>query len=161
MRTFVLAGLCLGMIFGVATVGADEPLHEKIDQLIESSAGMAVAPIADDAEFLRRVSLDLSGRIPSADEARAFLADAASDKRTVLIDRLLASPEYARRMREAWHVQLMERAGEHDEWVRFLEQSFAANKPWDKLVREILNPNPDDEGSRGAAFFLTDRKSVV
>ena len=60
-------------------------------------------------------------------------------------------------MREAFHVQLMERAGEHEEWTRFLEQSFAANKPWDQLVREILNPNADDEATRGAAYFLTKR----
>ncbi len=157
MRAFLILGLGLQLIAGVNPASADEPVHAKIDQLIESAAGMNVAPVADDAEFLRRVFLDLAGRIPSADEARTFLNDSAADKRTVLIDRLLAAPEYSRRMREAWHVQLMERAGEHDEWTKFLEQSFAANKPWDKLVREILNPNPEDEATRGAAFFLTKR----
>ena len=139
------------------TVLADEPLHARIDQLIESTAGTSIAPIADDAEFLRRVFLDFVGRVPSVDEARAFLSDSAAEKRVVLIDRLLASPEFPRRMREAFHVQLMERAGEHEEWTRFLEQSFAANKPWDQLVREILNPNADDEATRGAAYFLTKR----
>ena len=157
MRAFLILGLGLQLIAGANAASADEPVHAKIDQLIESAAGMSVAPVADDAEFLRRVFLDLAGRIPSADEARTFLNDAAADKRTVLIDRLLAAPEYSRRLREAWNVQLMERAGEHDEWTKFLEHSFAANKPWDKLVREILNPNPDDEATRGAAFFLTKR----
>ncbi len=155
MRAVILF-LGLWLIAG-ATASADEPVHAKIDQLIESAAGMNVAPLADDAEFVRRVFLDFVGRIPSADEARTFLSDAAADKRTSLIDRLLASPDYSRRMREVWNVQLMERAGEHEEWNTFLEQSFAANKPWDKLIREILNPNPDDEGPRGAAYFLTKR----
>jgi hypothetical protein len=153
----LIFGWGLWLTVGVNPASADEPVHARIDQLIESAAGMNVAPVADDAEFLRRVFLDFAGRIPSAGEARAFLNDSSGDKRTVLIDRLLASPEYARRMREAWNVQLMERAGEHDEWIKFLEQSFATNKPWDKLVREILNPNPDDEATRGAAFFLTKR----
>ncbi len=156
MRTLAIISACLSLIFSSAGA-ADEPLHVRIDTLIEAAAGGTIAPVADDAEFLRRVFLDLAGRIPSMEETRLFLTDSASDKRTALIDRLLASPEYSRRMRDAWNVQLMERAGEHEEWLRFLEQSFATNKPWDKLVREILNPNPDDEASRGAAFFLTKR----
>ena len=157
-----LFGLCFGVSWFVSLSAAgadiaDEPLHARIDPLIEAAAGTSVAPVADDAEFLRRVYLDFVGRVPSVDEARTFLSDSAADKRVVLIDRLLASPEFPRRMREAFHVQLMERAGEHEEWTRFLEQSFAANKPWDQLVREILNPNADDEATRGAAYFLTKR----
>ncbi len=142
---------------GSAMVLAEESLHSRIDELIEAAAGTTVAPRADDAEFLRRVTLDLAGRVPSIEDARAFLGDSAVEKRTELIDRLLASPEFPRRMRELFHVQLMERAGDHDEWSRFLEESFAANKPWDQLVREILNPNAEDEATRGAAFFLTKR----
>jgi uncharacterized protein DUF1549/uncharacterized protein DUF1553 len=160
MRTLI--GLCFSISWLVSlstsgTASGDESLHARIDQLIEATAGTSVAPIADDAEFLRRVYLDFAGRVPSVEEARTFLIDSATDKRVVLIDRLLVSPEFPRRMREAFHVQLMERAGEHEEWTRFLEQSFAANKPWDQLVREILNPNADDEATRGAAYFLTKR----
>lgn len=147
-----------GFLFFVAAVTfADEPVHSRVDQLIEAAAGATVAPPSDDAEFLRRIFLDLAGRIPSVSETRAFLGDSTVDKRTGLIDRLLASPEYSRRMREAWHVQLMERAGDHEEWSRYLEQSFATNKPWNQLVREVLNPDPDQEATRGAAFFLTKR----
>lgn len=158
MRTGIFVCIGLAVLAGAGeVVWAQEPIHARIDQLIEASAGMPVAGVSDDSEFLRRITLDLAGRIPSSEEVRAFLADPAADKRSVLIDRLLTSPEYARRMRDAWHVQLMERAGDHEEWLKFLEQSFATNKPWDKLVREILNPNPDDEATRGAAFFLTKR----
>ena len=52
---------------------------------------------------------------------------------------------------------LMERLGDHDEWLSFLEQSIRDNKPWDQIVREILDPNADDEAIRGAAFFWTKR----
>lgn len=150
--------LCLGLALCIGgRAFADEPVHARIDRIIESAAGTPVAATADDSEFVRRIYLDLAGRIPSTDEVRAFLNDTHESKRTVLIERLLASPDYSRRMRDAWNVQLMERAGEHQEWGKFLEQSFATNKPWDKLVREILNPNPDDPDARGAAFFLTKR----
>ncbi|MBC8116939.1 MAG: DUF1549 domain-containing protein [Candidatus Saccharimonas sp.] len=157
-----LCMLCCGVSWLVSLSSngaaiADEPLHARIDQLIEATVGTSVAPVSDDAEFLRRAFLDFAGRVPSVEEARTFLSDPTAEKRVVLIDRLLASAEFPRRMREAFHVQLMERAGEHEEWSRFLEQSFAANKPWDQLVREILNPNADDEATRGAAYFLTKR----
>jgi len=135
---------------------AEESLHHRIDALIESAAG-PVAPVADDAEFLRRVTLDLAGRIPSVAEVQSFLSDTNPDKRTSRIDQLLASPEYARRMRDVWNVTLMERAGENDDWSRFLEHAFASNLAWDALVRELLNPNPDTPETRGSAYFLTKR----
>src|SRR5687767_5258606 len=69
---------------------ADEPLHTRIDALIGAkAASRPAAALADDAEFLRRIYLDLAGRIPSVAEARTFLDDKAPDKRTKLIDRLL------------------------------------------------------------------------
>lgn len=154
MRAVSLIGL---MVICGTAIHADDPVHSRIDQIIEAAAGSDVAPAADDAEFLRRVYLDLVGRIPSLVEARSFLSDQTGDRRTVLIDRLLASPEYPRRMRDIWNVQLMERAGEHEEWLKFLEVSFSENKPWDQLVREMLNPNAEDEKIRGAAYFLSKR----
>lgn len=155
MRLIASTLILVQLLASAAT--ADGPLHARIDQLIEAAAGMPLALTCDDAEFVRRIYLDFAGRIPSIDETKTFLNETSTDKRQALIDRLLASPEYARRMRDAWHVQLMERAGDNEEWLRFLEQSFAANKPWDQMVREMLNPNPDDEANRGAAFFLTKR----
>ena len=135
----------------------DEPLHVQIDRLIEARSGTAGAAIVDDAGFLRRIYLDFAGMIPSADAVRNFLADQTPDKRQRLIDDLLNSPHYARAMRERFHILLMERRGDQDEWTKYLEDSFAANKPFDQLAREILNPNPEDEATRAAAFFMTKR----
>src|SRR5262245_51923089 len=76
---------------------ADEPLTARIDALIEVKLdGNPVASTADDAEFLRRVFLDLTGRIPAVSETREFLNDSAADKREKLIDRLLAGGEFPR-----------------------------------------------------------------
>jgi hypothetical protein len=136
---------------------ADELLHRRIDAVIDAAASGSVAPPASDAEFLRRAYLDLAGRIPSVEETRAFLADSDGDKRTKLIDRLLASDDHVRRLSQVLHVMLMERLGDHEEWQRFLRESVKANKPWDALVREILNPNADDEATRGSAVWFTKR----
>lgn len=138
-----------------------EPLAPRIDQLLKASFGADVAPSIDDSQFLRRVYLDFAGRIPSVEEARSFLAEAAPDKRAKLIDQLLAGPEYPRRMKELFHVMLMERRGDNEEWLNYLEQSFAANKPWDQIVREILAPQADDTSLRGAAYFHTRRLEKV
>ncbi len=148
----------LGLFLFVPALRAEDPLHQRVDALILAAAGgKPVSPLGDDAEFLRRVTLDLAGRIPSTQEARAFLKDQAPDKRTRWIDQLLASPDYARRMTDLFHVMLMERLGDHPEWTRYLQASFAANKPWDAMAREILRAAPRDEKTKGAAFFYAKR----
>lgn len=151
-------GLSLCVVMLLCSSGwADEPLAKRIDWLILAPAKQPASPVADDAEFLRRVTLDLAGRIPSADEVRRFQADTAADKRAKLVDQLLAAPEYPRRLADLFHVMLMERLGDHEEWTKFLRSSFEKNKPWDQMVREMLSPNPDDEATRGAAFYWTKR----
>jgi hypothetical protein len=138
--------------------GAEEPLHVAIDRLIDTSLdGQPVAGPVDDAGFLRRVTLDLAGRIPTVEELREFLTDPQPEKRDRAIQRLLDSSEYPRRMQELFHVMLMERRGDDPEWETFLQTAFAQNRPWDQLVREIVAPSDSDEALRGAAFFYTKR----
>ncbi len=148
----------LGLLTATAPARSQETLHSLIDSHIAAKAGeQTIAPLADDAEFLRRIYLDLAGRIPSGQEARTFLADSAADKRTKLIDQLLAGGDYPRRMQELTHVMLMERRGDSTEWLAFLKSSFEANKPLDQLVREMLNPDTKNDATKGAAFFLAKR----
>jgi len=136
---------------------ADEPLHPRIDEITEAKAGGTLAAQSSDAEFLRRVYLDLAGRIPSVEETQEFLADTGSDKRRVTIDRLLASEEHVRRMTQAFDVMLMERLADDATWKKYLHQSFKVNKPWDQMAREILNPNSEEEALRGAAVWYVKR----
>jgi hypothetical protein len=135
---------------------AADPLHVRIDALIDAKA-KAASPPADDGEFLRRAYLDFVGTIPTADTARRFLDDQAPNKRAKLINELLADPRHARHMANQFHVALMERLGDHAEWTKYLERSFAGNKPWDQLVREVLRADPTDANARGASFFLAKR----
>src|SRR5438105_11151153 len=74
-----------------------QALAARIDQHIArrwEKVGATPAPRADDAEFLRRVCLDLSGRIPSVEETRTFLQDKRTNKRALLVERLLNSSGY-------------------------------------------------------------------
>lgn len=144
--------ICLGSLI------AETPLHQQIDALIDEAAGdTPKAALSDDAEFFRRVNLDFAGVIPTAEETRAFLADKNADKRAKAIDGLLNGPRYAATMRERFHVQLMERRGDHDMWLAWLEDAFAKNKPWDQMSREMIRADFRDEPNRGAAFFYSKR----
>lgn len=146
------------------------PLHERIDRLIEARLarelpGQDPAAPALDAEFLRRVWLDLAGMIPTAEDARAFLDDPSGYKRRALIDRLLESPTYARRMQQFFDVYLMERRPDvyvpSAAWREFLHQAFVENRPYDVLVRQILaaDGKGKDPAQRGPARFLLDREA--
>jgi hypothetical protein len=83
-----------------------------IDRLVErrwTEARVTPAPTVDDRGFARRLYLDLVGRIPTPAEVDAFIASTGSDRRAALVDRLLASPEYARRLRDVFDVVFMGR----------------------------------------------------
>jgi len=144
----------------VSTATGAEPLAPRIDRHIESKAKadhVPLSPAADEAEFLRRATLDFVGRIPTADAARKFLSDADPKKREKLIDQLLAAPEYATRMTDLFNVMLMERLGEHPEWAKYLKACFEKNKHWDAMAREMLRADPKDAANIGASFFLAKR----
>src|SRR4051794_12055887 len=70
---------------------------------------VAVAPKADDAEFMRRVYLDVTGRIPTAEQAAAFLDSKDADKRAKLIDELLASDNYGKNFAIQWSDLIVKR----------------------------------------------------
>lgn len=151
-----------------AAQAGDEPLHAAVDRMILAKAGETAdqaAPIASDAEFLRRVTLDLTGQIPTSEAARKFLADDDPEKRAKLIDQLLDSPEYARHMQHVFDVLLMRRLRDkhvdESKWQEFLRESFAKNKPWDQITREILSADGSDPKNRGPARFYLDREGDI
>lgn len=165
--TFVLAGRSLcwtwcALLLAGNVAAAEQPLHERIDQLIAArlKAVLMAAPTSD-SEFLRRVYLDLTGTIPTAEDARAFLKDPSPTKRQQLIDRLLTSPEHARHLQNVFDVLLMERRPDKNvsraQWQEYLRTAFAENRPWDEVVREILAADGADAKLRPAAKFYLDR----
>lgn len=150
--------LALALLPTAAPPAAPAPLHHRIDQLLAAPA----ARPATDAEFLRRAYLDLTGCVPPAADARAFLADRSPAKRPALIDRLLASPEHARHLAAVFDVALMERLPDRHvpqaDWREFLRASVAANTPWDAVAREILSGDGSDATKRHRVKFFLDRQ---
>ncbi|MGN6134885.1 MAG: DUF1549 domain-containing protein [Aureliella sp.] len=124
-----------------------------------------VAP-ADDATFLRRIYLDLLGRIPLQSEQQEFLAQADSRKRETLVDRLLASDEHAEHFAEVYDAILIGRT-EVDQfrrrsdagWLEYLKRAVRENRPWDQVAREILLARPQSDQERGATWYLAARKN--
>lgn len=157
--------LC-AVLIAAATLAAsakEVPLHARIDALLAEAHPAGQAPIASDADFLRRAHLALHGVIPTAAQARAFFADPAPDKRAALVETLLADPQFARWMAVRLDVMLMERRAEtHTKaqaWRDWLEQSIIENKPWDALVREILSADGSDEKNRHVARWLLEHEA--
>lgn len=132
----------------------DEPVLAKLKTL-----GIPMADRCSDSEFLRRVTLDLVGRLPSAEEARAFLDNQDPNKRSQLIDRLLDSPDYAEYFALKWNAILRNRRPTPGHQVgsfafhNWIRQSFAANKPYDQFVREIITATGSPEVNPPAAWY--------
>jgi hypothetical protein len=122
-------------------------LREVIDAEVSAAwekQQIQPAPASSDPEFLRRIYLDLVGVIPTYDETVAFLADTATDKRAKLIDKLLEDPRYAQHQADLWDLILFGRnppgynTDRRDGIQRWLREQFAANRPYDEWVRELL-----------------------
>ena len=123
------------------------PAKNFVDELVFANLkaiGVPPSPLCDDATFLRRVSLDIAGRLPTIEETKAFLASTAPDKRDQAIESLLASPDYADYFANKWTALLKNKREDAADitanfafhsWVR---DGMLANKPYDEMVRQIL-----------------------
>jgi hypothetical protein len=149
-----------------AQLYANLPRNNFIDGLVWDklqTVGIVPSPPAADHTFLRRAYLDVIGRLPTPEEARAFLTSSTPSKREELIDALLARPEYADFWANKW-VDLLRpnpyRVGikptmAFDAWIR---QAFRENRPYDQFVRQLLTA----QGSawrNGAATWFRDRRT--
>jgi len=144
-------------------------LARKIDERLTerfTAEKVTAAPQADDAEFYRRLSLDLTGRIPTADEATAFLTSTDEGKRGAAIDRLLASPEHAEHFSNVWRALLIPEA-ETDRQIRFFLPGFEAwlrirrqeNAGFDVIVRDLLTV-PITGTEKRPQLVLTDLRAA-
>jgi hypothetical protein len=122
--------------------------------------GIAPSGLSSDEQFIRRVSLDLTGTLPTAAEIMAFVADRDPAKRDKLIDRLLETPEYAYLFANKWaDVLRVKRRNQADRapgtlafhtWIR---DAIAADKPYDEFVRDILTATGDETASPPTVWY--------
>jgi len=165
-------------------VWQDQPTHNYIDELVDAKlkrVKTALGTLCSDADFVRRVYLDLTGLPPSAADVRAFLADQRDSrvKREELIDRLVGNGDYVEHWTNKWADLLQVNSkflGDQGAWAlrNWIRQAIASNQPYDQFVREILtgsgsnldNPpaayhkilrNPDDAMENTTQLFLAVR----
>ncbi len=135
----------------------------RIDRLLEDDlqrAKLAPTALINDATFVRRAYLGIAGRIPSAEEARAFLDDKSPAKRATLVDRLVASPGFDSHFFN-WTADLLRVQTRQEQfglgWHVWLRKSLAGDKPWDTLVTEMLTSNGHCSEDPAVGYYLRDR----
>jgi hypothetical protein len=140
-----------------AARAAETPLRDVVDSHVKAGwqqQKLTPAAAADDATFLRRLYLDLVGTIPTADEAARFLDDTAADKRSKLIDTLIADPRFARHQADVWDLALFgreynEATAKRDSFKTWLAGKISRNEPYDRWVRDLLLAEQE-----GSEYFL-------
>ena len=152
-----MRSLCLAFALALSTVAAAaDPIERVIDRHVDAKLkadAITPAPQADDSTLVRRLTLDLVGRIPTVQESDAFVQSKESDKRAKLVDRLMASPGFARYQASLFEVMLND--GKSAGGLRdYLTRSIAANKPWDVMFRELMLPDDADANKKGASEYL-------
>lgn len=149
-----------------ALLPPDRPVEQAVDHYVGAplkAAKVAPAPPADDAELLRRLTLDLNGRIPTPGELADYLADTAPDKKLRLVERLLAAPAFVRHQALELATFLQpdngeQRRGKKPSQLRdYLQAAVAENRPWDRVFRELITPDEADPKQKGAGDFLRGR----
>ena len=131
----------------VKTTDTVADLAVRIDKYIDARLAeekIPAAPVADDAEFLRRVYLDLAGRIPAVSEVHAFLRDPTPDKRRKIVAELLRGGNHVSHFTNIWRTDLIAAANSQqatffgqqlEPWIR---KHLRDNTPYDRMVRELL-----------------------
>jgi len=170
----ILAGIGMLGLSWTASVQADEatkaetkeagqevPLAEYIDQQIRqgwTDNEITPSPVATDEEWVRRVYLDLCGRIPTLTEVKTFLEDKNPRKKAVLIDALLENEDYVRNLTTIWTnnsigrgtPQRVSRTG----MEKFYREAFAKNRPWDEIVVDIVTASGHYEENGAVNYIL-------
>lgn len=127
----------------------DREIAEVVDHYLDAkikTAGVASAPPADDATWVRRVTLDLAGRIPTVDEARRFAASTEPRRRQRWIEQLAASPWFDRHMATELNVLLRGLDGSGPDLRKYLIAAVKENRPWNRMFRELLGEGADPLG---------------
>lgn len=132
----------------------DTHVFNKLKQL-----GIPPSELCDDSTFLRRVTIDIAGRLPTLEETKAFLKNKDTDRRNKLIDRLLASPDYADYFANKWSAVLRNKRRAATDipytyafhsWIR---RAMQQNMPYDEFVRSVLTATGDVSSHPPVAWY--------
>jgi hypothetical protein len=148
----------------VASAGADVKEVSKIidDKLAESWKANKITPshFIDDHEFIRRASLDIIGRIATQAEIAKYMKDPPEKRRSMLIDRLLESQDYANHWANLWTNWLLTRSGTfgrgkyHEQMSLWLAEQFSLNKPVSEIVTKLITAKGKNSENGAVNFML-------
>jgi hypothetical protein len=156
----VFAGQSVARADEKATISSAQQAARKIDAFLEShwkTAEIHSAPVARDAAFLRRITLDLAGRVPTSREVVRFLSDESADKRQHLIERLVDGPEFPLHFGNVLDQMIQGRHAGNKDFVDYLRKSVRKQKSWDVLFREMMIGPWDGDGQKIANRFIDKR----
>ncbi len=163
MRVSLICGLALFLLTEVVSGGdllpADRAIEDVVDREIDAQLlkeKIKPAAQADDATIVRRLTLDLVGRIPTQAETREYVDSTDPAKRVKLVERLLNSPGFARHQADSFDAMIM--AGGGRESMRdYLAQALREGRPWDRQFREIMAGDESKPETKGSSGFLKSR----
>jgi hypothetical protein len=163
----------VGVFTALVPLGAEvktlPPVRNVVDQVVFSrlkELGLPPSEICDDATFLRRVTLDLTGRLPSPESAKKFLADGSADKRDRAVDQLLSSEAYADFFANKWSAILRNRRdkatyeGGNFAFHQWIRTAIAQNRPYDQFVKEILTASGEISRNPAVAWYRQVTKDI-
>ena len=140
----------------------------EIDQLVNQELlkeTIKSAPLTSDEQFLRRATLDLTGQLPAPADVSEFLADKSLTKRSLLIDKLLASDDFARHWASYWKEVISAKVTDPRgralslSFEKWMAEQLKANKPWTETARAMITAEGPceftDDGTHGANYFLS------
>ena len=150
-----LGGILALMASAASSIAGELPpseasIESMVDHFVDLglvAAGTRGAPGADDASIVRRITLDLIGRIPTSSEWRGFVDSTDPDKRSKLVDRLMASPGFARHQADSLDAMMM--GGIKGSLRDYLRVASTENRPWDQIFREVMAANESDPAGQG------------
>ena len=166
-RTHILVALALAATGGRESRAGQRDAAElaglidrHVDARLEAEKLLPADP-ADDAEFLRRVYLDLHGFVPTAGQAAAFLDDSSPGKRARLIDALLASPRYGEYLADQWQGYLIslladDQRGRADRLRAWLTGQFNT-KTWDRIATDLLTATGKPDQNPAVGYLIEGR----
>ena len=139
-------------------------LAKLIDQQVDArlkSEGVRAAELADDAEFVRRIHLDLHGTVPTLEQVKRFLTDTTPDKRAQLIDALLADARYGQYLADLWQGYLISPLADDqnkraERFSRWLAEQFNTRR-WDQIVTELITATGKMEDNPAVTYLIEGR----
>lgn len=164
----------IGVFRATAPLGAPvaslPPVTNFIDQLVFNKLkelGLPPSEIADDNTFLRRVTIDVAGRLPTSAELQSFVSDSNPKKREATVERLLASDEYADYFAGKWSALLRNKRSDPKDargnfaFHRWIRDSIAENVPYDRFVREIITASGDVDAHPAVVWYRQAKDTTI